>query len=153
MNIFKNSIFTSSMVNTYLPRCRSRTVLELVCTGLWELFLHISFQLSFQRYHIGSLKLNKIEVLTPWKSTNAANQDLLTPSTSHAWKSVIKYLSYHWKKPTRSKDFRVLKTKKFGKHGSIELFNTMLPKISLGKKNALVKKILISNFHTSLTML
>lgn len=121
MNIFKNSIFISTMVNTYLSRCRSRDVLELVCTGLWELILHISFQLYVQWYHVGSLKLNMVEVLTPWKSANSANQGLLIPS-SYPWKAVIKYLSYHWGKNHMSKRFLGSQDQNFGNHDSIEPF-------------------------------
>lgn len=139
MNIFKNSIFISTMVNTYLSRCRSRDVLELVCTGLWELILHISFQLYVQWYHVGSLKLNMVEVLTPWKSANSANQGLLIPS-SYPWKAVIKYLSYHWgKKPHEQKIFGFSRPKfwKSWLHWALLMHRYLK---SVWKINVLIKK-------------
>ena len=50
------------------------TVSELAHTSSQELILHVSFQFSFQRCHIGSLKSAIVGVFIPQKLANTTNQ-------------------------------------------------------------------------------
>ena len=52
--------------------------------------LYLSFQLCIQRCQAGTLKSIMVKILTPWKSTNAINQDFILEE------SVVKNLPAHY---------------------------------------------------------
>ena len=59
------------------------TVPELAHTSSQELIVHISFQVSFQKCHIGSLKSATVRVFIPQKLANTTNQRIFLWIATH----------------------------------------------------------------------